>query len=215
MTRVGLYTENFLFYHEAIKLLKSWSIPFSDVDPRNEILEDIKVIISSDSDPRIWRFQFRGRDPLQALRKAIPSLLGKSCFSSLVVGIDPGPRPGIAVLADQVLLEAFEIVEPKETGEFIQRIIEDYCYRDIKIRLGNGDMPNRIIIERELEREGIVSSIVDESNTSFPHRLHDNALSAARIAMGKFHSAGKSDIRGIPRKQFMEVEFTTLRKILI
>ena len=33
-------------------------------------------------------------------------------FDKIVIGIDPGPRPGVAVMADGVLMEAFWVFFP-------------------------------------------------------------------------------------------------------
>jgi hypothetical protein len=56
---------------------------------------------------------------------------------------------------------------------------------------------------------------VDEKNTSFPHKIHDNALSAARIANVRVQNTpeeGKRDRGG--RKTAIEREFLTIRKVL-
>ena len=61
-------------------------------------------------------------------------------------------------------------------------IVENYDYEYIMIKIGNGDRPNRDLIIKQLRNIAPVV-IVNEENTSTPHKIHDNALSAARISL--------------------------------
>lgn len=214
MPKIGVYTDNFMFYHDAIKLLKKWDLPFVDIVSGMEVPEGVKFILSSSTDRDIWSSQIRGRDPLNALRKGMPRILGKMQFSKLVVGIDPGPKPGIAVLGDHILLEAFETTAPGKAPAQIIGILDDYRYRDSVVKIGHGDLPNRKIIEEGLRKSGIETIIVDESNTSFPHNLHNNALSAARIAMDRDFPASARFFHGTKRKELFDLEFVTIKRLM-
>lgn len=206
-----------MFYHKIVQLLKRWDFPFVNVDLESTISEEVKVILSSELDKDLWPNQVKGTEPINALRKGFSRILGRNQFSRLIVGVDPGPRPGIAVMGDNVLLEAFEITQPEKTSSHIGNILSDYSYRESEVRIGHGDLPNRRIIEDVLSRSGIESVVVDESNTSFPHNLHNNALSAARIA--RDISGTDTPYRtmvpsGYKRKELFEKEFVTIKKFL-
>ncbi len=214
MPRIGVYTDDFMFYHKVIQLLKKWDLPFVNITSGMDVPDGIKIILSSNSDEVLWPSQVKGAEPLNALRKGMPRILGRMQFGNLVVGVDPGPKPGIAVLGDNILLEAFEITEPGKASNHIGAILDDYQYRNSTVKIGHGDIPNRRIIEENLRKSGIESKIVDESNTSFPHNLHNNALSAARIAMEQDFSSAYQYFRGMKRRELFDLEFITIRRLL-
>ena len=212
MPKLGVFTSNFLFYHNIVQLLKRMNVPFELTSASQET--HAQIIISALGDPDAGALQIRGNDPLGVMRKVFPRVMGKSQFSKIVIGIDPGPRPGVAVMGDSVLLEAFEIVDPHRISRVLSTIMSDYDYKECVVRLGDGDLPNRKIIERELLVMRIPVKIVDESNTSFPHNLHNNALSAARIARSEDSSYRTVNFAGLKRKEIFEREFVTIRKFL-
>ncbi len=214
MPKIGVYTDDFMFYHKVIQLLRKWNLPFVNVSSDSTVTDDVKVILSSNSDRDIWPAQVKGAEPINALRKGLSRILDRYQFSKLTVGVDPGPRPGIAVIGDNVLLEAFEITDPAKSSSHVGKILSDYPYRESAVRIGHGDLPNRIIIEEALRKSGIESVVVDESNTSYPHNLHNNALSAARIARDSDYFHGTPDLTGLKRKEFVEKEFVTIRRFL-
>lgn len=214
MPKIGVYTDDFMFYHNAIKLLKKWDLPFVDIASGEKVPDEVKFILSSNTDQDIWPVQIMGKDPLNALRKGMPRIIGKMQFTKLIIGVDPGPRPGIAVLGDHILLEAFETTAPGKAPAQILGILGDYSYRDSVVKIGHGDLPNRSIIEEGLRKSGVETVIVDESNTSFPHNLHNNALSAARIAMDQNYPVSAEYIHGAKRKELFDLEFITIKRLM-
>lgn len=213
MKRVGIYTHNFRFYQEVVNVLKSWHIKSVSIDKIDRLPSDVPVILSSNKDEKVGAAQIRNDSAPEAVRTAIPFLLGKEKFNRLIIGIDPGPKPGIAVLGDDILLEAFESPSIDGTIPAIKAITKGYRYSGCIVRIGHGDAPNRNSIIRKLKLLSIVPEIVDETNTSQPHKIHDNAVSAARIARG---TVPLNDLRkqNHRRKDILEVEFTTLRKAM-
>lgn len=213
MPKLGVFTSNFMFYHNIVQLLKRMNVPFEEITSADQEIH-AQIIVSALGDPDAGKLQIRGRDAIGVMRKVFPRVLGKSQFSKIVIGIDPGPRPGVAVMGDSVLLEAFELTDPHRISPALSAIISDYDYKEYVVRLGDGDLPNRRIIEKELMEEGIPVKIVDESNTSFPHNLHNNALSAARIAGSEDPAFRKITFTGLKRKEIFDREFVTIRRFL-
>ena len=215
MPRLGIYTYDFRFYHEAIEILKVWKIPFMSLERPDVVPPDVVAILSKPEDAVVPDIKVAAPDPLMALRRSIPRLLDKAEFESLVIGIDPGPYPGIAVFGDGILIEAYECPTIDRVRGDIKSILLSYSYRNSLIKVGNGDMPNRKLITDSISGLGSTIFIVDEKNTSFPHKIHDNALSAARIANVRVRNKpedGKRDKGG--RKTAIEREFLTIRKVL-
>ncbi|MCL4480696.1 MAG: hypothetical protein M1113_04345, partial [Candidatus Thermoplasmatota archaeon] len=95
MARIGVLTSDFKFYHDVIELLKMWQLPFVSLNARDEVPSDVGVLLSSSRDEFSLPNQFKGDSPLQALRASLAKLLMKERFDNLVIGIDPGPYPGL------------------------------------------------------------------------------------------------------------------------
>lgn len=216
MARIGVFTSDFKFYHDVIKLLKEWNLPFLSVESSDSIPDDVNVILSSSKDDFELDRQVKSNDSKQALRMSLSRLLLKDSFDSLVIGIDPGPYPGLAVFADDILTEAFECASLNLISSEVGSIVSSYYFNDLEIKIGNGDAPNRDTIIRSLEDIDLPVRIVDEKNTSFPHKIHDNALSAARIAQieHKYMVSEEQMDQNMKRKLAYEKEFTTLRSLV-
>ncbi len=213
MTRVGIYTHDFKFYHDVIMDLKKWNLPFYSITDIYSIPKDISVILSSNKDNIKLPGQIKAGNSMEGIRMCLSMLLDRDKFNNIVIGIDPGPKPGIAVMADNVLMEAYECPTIKGIRKEILNIINSYSYVYATIKIGNGDRPNRDSIIMEL-RNIAPMVIVNEENTSTPHKIHDNALSAARISLIN----DKYDCTRVPekfsRKNIYEKEFTTLHSLI-
>lgn len=214
MGRIGIFTQDFKFYHDVIFHLKKWDLPFVGIEDPEHIPADIVVILSSESDAVIPR-QVKSSDANQAIRMALPRLLNRYDFNNVVIGIDPGPRPGLAVIADSILTEAFECPDIKCVGKEVSDIAEYYPYKNITIKIGNGDKPNRMEIMDLLQKTNIETTVVDETNTSVPHRIHDNALSAARIAFIEGGYYPNEVPKKFNRKDVYDKEFMTIKKMVL
>ena len=213
MTRVGIYTHDFKFYHDVIRDLKRWNLPFFSITDLYSIPVDVNVILSSINDTFTLPGQIKARNSIEGIRKCLPMLLNLEEFNKIIIGIDPGPKPGVAVMGDGVLLEAWECPVIANIRESIIRIIEDYSYRYVMIKIGNGDRPNRDLIIKHLKNLAPMI-IVNEENTSTPHKIHDNALSAARISLiDDRYDISKTPVK-FSRKNIYEKEFTTLHSLI-
>lgn len=209
MSRIGIFTLDFKFYHDVIKDLKNWNLPFTSIESPESVPSDVSVVLSSVNDEESFPNQIKAVDPTSGIRKALPRLMDKTHFRSITIGIDPGPKPGIAVIGDGVLLEAYECTSTGRVRSEVISISRSYSYREIRVKIGDGDAPNRNEIMGSIGNLGISISVIDEKNTSMPHKVHDNALSAARIAK----TDGSYDFTTydkFSRKTVFEKEFRTL-----
>lgn len=213
--RVAVYTQNFRFYHEVLEVLKMWSIPFVSLPSPGKIPTDVSLVLSAETDDKINARQIRRRRAIHAVREAIPYLLGKATFNELTIGIDPGPKPGIAVFGDSILLEAFESPSIVNAIDAIVDVKESYIFRQLRVNVGNGDRRNGNVILDRLARQGIMPNVVEERNTSRPHQMHNNALSAARIAQGALYSVTGKNEPKVRSRDALDSEFVTLKKVLV
>ncbi len=214
MGKIGVYSKNPRFYYNAIKILKEWEIPFLSVDDTNNISNDMVVIISYIEDVKFSERQVFENSPLSAIRKSIPKLLGKERFRKVTIGIDPGPKPGIATIGDGVVIEAFELPEIEMLKCKVDEIISDYFCTNTVIRIGNGDRPNMEKILYLLDQQANLMEVVDERGTSMPHKTHNNALSAARIANIEEFKKNGPIIKNTKKHKIIDMEFKTIKNIL-
>ncbi len=215
MTRLGIYTHNLRFYYNMLGELRRWELPVVSLKAGTDSPKDVPVIFSSRNDLLFFPNQIRGDIPIEMIRHVLPKILGEGLFGQIIIGIDPGPKPGVAVLADNILLEAREFVEMHLLREFVNQVKEHYEYEDILLRIGHGDKPNRDKIVNVLLPVGIRIIIVNEEGTSMPHQTHDNIISAARIAdIDRFNRTGRKNIVGKTRRTQLEEEFVTIKNYI-
>jgi len=101
----------------------------------------------------------------ECIRKLKSRLYGKDGFVKIVVGIDPGPKPGIAVVGDGIVVEEIQLSSVSEVRGLIDEVYFGYSPSFFLIRIGDGDITNRNRIINSLVEDYIVE-LVDEKNTS-------------------------------------------------
>lgn len=177
---IGVYTRDFEFFHKTREVLKSKGIPFVGIAVGEEIPEEVGVVVTSTDEVDDVEFEPRiGCDSVKdVLGKVLCTLMGKSQIATLTIGVDPGPRPGLAVLADGSLLETRTAGSPEDVAQLVEEAERMYSPRNSRIRIGHGDTLNRNrIINSLLERDYSVE-MVDEKGTTV--RVENPDLEAAR-----------------------------------
>ena len=154
---------------ELIEALKAEGIPFELADPQN-ISHDVEVLLTTESDRPKWsstRSILCSLDTLhQCVKEAKAVLKFKGKIKSLVIGIDTGSSPGVAVLADQLLIDSAAVDSPEEVVSLVADYIKVYPSDQVLVRIGNGDRTIRNRIFNSIWDLGIPIEIVDERNTS-------------------------------------------------
>ncbi|MGP6240089.1 hypothetical protein ACNF40_06725 [Cuniculiplasma sp. SKW4] len=214
MGKIGIYSRNPRFYYKVLKILREREIPFSSIEDIKNIGDEIMVIISHREDEYFSTRQVFDDDALSAVRKSIPRLMGKNLFEKIIIGIDPGPKPGIAAIGDGVVIEAFELPEICKIEATVTKIVSDYESNQTIIRIGDGDKPNMERILLKLRGQIIPMEVVDEKGTSMPHKTHNNALSAARIANIEEFKRNGPIIRNTKKKNSIDMEFRTIKNLV-
>ncbi len=175
MLRIAIYTKNFRVYYRMISLFKKMEIPFSsitegadlkayDIVFSDEFIEEKNVIVTDGSD------EFR-----------IRQVIYKSNTKEIVVGIDPGPTPGIATLADNYVIDKRNIYNFEEIRKYVEDVHSQCRYKDFKIKVGNGDRMNRDKIIKALR--GFHYFLVNEKGSSKTIKRGNDWEAAINIAM--------------------------------
>ena len=154
-------TADFEVYHEVVSELRERGVQFTTREPGTGLPEDAAVAIvgPEDEHPSIRTVQAHPDRPRRAVEEALSVLRGGE--GRTVVGIDPGDRPGIAVLSGETVVAAFQ-VPVEEVSGVVTREVEGAA--DPLVRIGDGARLKGSAIVDELE--DVPVELVDETGTT-------------------------------------------------
>ncbi|MEF8879407.1 MAG: hypothetical protein V5A64_03335 [Candidatus Thermoplasmatota archaeon] len=190
MKTLGVYTKDFSLYHDLLKILKKRGIPYVSLSSPNDTPSKVKVILTSHkeihdikSPKAIAADAYDSLD--HAVDLAIQMLIGKDLYNTVIIGIDPGEKPGIAVIGDDIFLQKTYVKKPSNVIKKVRRFLKAYPSKERIIRIGHGSPVIRNRIINSLISLEIPIEIVDETKTSSSLKVKRNQKdpeSAAAIA---------------------------------
>ncbi|OYT46725.1 hypothetical protein B6U90_00440 [Thermoplasmatales archaeon ex4484_6] len=127
------------------------------------------------------------KDAFATLQRAAAACMGGFRPSGLIVGIDPGKRPGMAFICDGRLVSIGRAAGAEDAIERVHLAISALIPDDALVRVGDGAPSSRDAIISALLDDGMKVEIVDERRTSKIGRYSDEAAAVA-IA----HTAGNA-----------------------
>jgi len=174
-------TADFEVYHGVVGELRDRNVRFSTIEPEASPPEEATVAIvgPEDEHPQIPTVRATPESPRRAVEEALAALRGAD--GRTVIGIDPGDRPGIAVLAGETVVAAFQ-VPIADVPSVIERELDGAS--DPLVRIGDGARLRGARIVDAIE--GVPIELVDETGTT-PYqgrgvRGMDDVLAAVNIA---------------------------------
>jgi hypothetical protein len=160
-------TADFELYHEAVAELRDRGTVFTTVEPGDDLPERTRVVVVTPDD--VDRVEVPddvervvasgGDDARRAVEEALAILRGGG--GRTVVGVDPGTRPGIAVLSGEVVVAAFH-VPIADAVEVIRREVDGEA--DPLVRVGDGARLQGSRIVNDLD--DVPVELVDETGTT-------------------------------------------------
>jgi len=184
MKLVGLLTEDPRAYFEMLEVLREQELRYISLEFSDPIPANIGVVITTERerDRVLFDAVVTDEDPDVAVARAKKSLRGDQNVTDLMIGIDPGHRPGVAALGDGVVLKRSLAPSPEAVRDMVEGILQDYPSDNVIIRIGHGDRTNRNRIFNRLWDDGHRLEIVDERNTTTRSQTPDEDA-AVEIAM--------------------------------
>lgn len=185
MKVVAVVTEDFRFFYGAVRALKEKGQPFISLGFSDPLPFNVELVLTTEAE----RKRLRGRkviandDPETAVKAALALLQGGP-FNRMVIGVDPGPRPGIAILGDGKLLMSDMLLSPNEVVPVIRDFLSLVSSEELLIRVGHGDPTNRDRIINSLWEVTRNIEMVDETSTTRRTGRPD-ADAAAAIAQAR------------------------------
>lgn len=200
MKLIGLLTEDSRTYFEMLEVLREQNPEFVSLDFSDPIPANVGVVITTERERSRVPFDriVTERDPVVAVAKARLMLTAEAEVKEVTIGVDPGVRPGLAVLADGVVLMKAAADSPESVRELVDGAVGEYPGARVLVRIGNGDRTNRNRIFNGLWDDGYNIEIVDERNTTTNSPTPDEDA-AVEIAMTPgYRPAKRQDIEPCP-----------------
>jgi hypothetical protein len=200
-------TRDFGLYHDLVRLLRERSVPFVSLAFDETPPPQVGVVLTS------WRDTVQGGLPQHVPVVAVPVdsagledleagvqaarriLEGKTRFKQLAVGIDPGKRPGLAVLGDGSVVHTVHAVSEAEVAQLVGRILDQFEADARVVRVGHGSPKERDDILRRLEvllPEDVRVEVVDETGTTPPRGASGGLPADVAAAIGIARVAGRA-----------------------
>jgi hypothetical protein len=181
-------------YGELAGFLRERRLPTVSLLPGQRIPDSVAVVLTSPdeaheiSHPRILVVAENG--DRRALAAAVEHAVELGApDGDLVVGIDPGPRPGYAVFAGATCIAEGILDTPEAAGPFASQLRHRFGSRHVLFRVGMGDPPSRNrIVNTLLVHHRSVELVDEQGTTPRGRRRPRDALAARSIA----HGVGRS-----------------------
>ena len=183
---LGILTEDFRLYHDLVTALKSRDVPFRSLSFQEPVPREVGAVLTSEAEAPRVRFPavVAVTDVDDAVAKALQIVRGHRQWRELVVGVDPGEEPGVAVVGDGEVIDTRLAASPEAVADLARRALLAFPAERVRLRVGHGDPTNRNRIINALSPLGLPVEIVDEKGTTHRSPMPD-ADAAIAIARGR------------------------------
>src|SRR5512136_2562363 len=213
MKVIGLLTEDPRTYFEMLEALREKALKFVCLDFSDPTPANVGVVITTEREKERVQFDkiITDSDADAAIARAKMMISAEGDVRDIAVGVDPGIRPGFAVLGDGAVLMRALASSPEAVGQMVEEVVQEYPTANLIVRIGHGDRTNRNRIFNSIWDEGHLVEIVDERNTTKRSQTPDDEA-AVEIAMTPGYRPGKrqdtdpcpGEIRNIQRISRLE-----------
>ena len=161
---IVVVTDDFALYHAAVGELRDRAATFTTAEPGDPLPERTRVVVSAAEDkvtspPGVDHVTTTADDVTAGVDEALGIL--RADDGRTVVGVDPGERPGIAVLSGETVVTAHH-VPVSAAAETIREAVADEP--DALVRIGDGARLHGARLVEELE--AVAVELVDETGTT-------------------------------------------------
>jgi hypothetical protein len=188
---VALVTGDPGLYHELAGFLRERRVPTISLLPGDRIPDQVAAVLTSSAEAPLISHSnvltvgetVDRRSLAAAVRHALESA---DAAEAIIVGIDPGPRPGYSILAGATLLGEGELESPETAGTLAGHLRHRFPSRPVLFRVGKGDPPTRNrIVNSLLEHQRSVELVDEQGTTPRGHRRPRDAAAARSIARSR------------------------------
>jgi hypothetical protein len=211
---VAIATRNPALYAVLVGWLREHRIPAVSVFPGDRLPGPVAAVLTSPDEAPLIRhahvLPVTDEGDRTAVLAAVRHALGVgSEDDEIIVGFDPGPRPGFAVLAEGRPLAEGVLEAPEAAGRLGSLLRHRFPGHALRFRVGEGDPRARDRIVNSLVPLRRPVEIVDEHGTTpRGHRRPRDAAAARAIARASGHI-----VRGGGSPQVTPGEITNLQRL--
>jgi hypothetical protein len=169
MRVVGILTEDSRVYFDLLTAFRAEGLKHVSLDFSEPLPANVAVVVTTEAERDRIPFDrvVTDPDPDIVVAKVKSILAGGREPTTIIIGIDPGNRPGIAAVgSDGTTLARTQAPSPEGVRELVDEIAERYSPSAMVVRIGDGDRTNRNRIFNMLWDCGYSVEIVDERNTT-------------------------------------------------
>lgn len=140
---IAVLTEIPRLYYLFAKELKRKKLEFYSLTFREEIPGKVKVVLTSESEAERVDFPCvvaaTEKSVGIAVEKAYSLSKGlREHYDELIIGIDPGEKPGLAVVGDGSVVHVARLNSPEAVKKALKDILRIYSCKRVRIKVGNG-----------------------------------------------------------------------------
>ena len=155
-------TADFEIYYEVVDELRGRGVAFTTIQPSEEIPDATRVVIAGAEDEIETDLEVAVAEPenaRQAVDEAFAIMRGTQ--GRTIIGIDPGPRPGIAVLEGDQAVAVFHVPLADAASVVLEEVADA---ADPVVRIGDGARLEGSKLIGELQDVHV--ELVDETGTT-------------------------------------------------
>lgn len=189
MKILAIQTGDFSASYDMIQALRARALPFLQLLPGDPLPENVGVVVTTAGEaaaighPHVVVFT----SPDETLTAAMAALHGGGAFRRVVVGVDPGERPGVAVLGDGRIVRLVQASSPEAVRDAVLAALGTLHAEGFLVRVGDGAPTFRDRILRALGGLdlGAPVELVDERRSTPPTAKpgERDTVAATRIAL--------------------------------
>lgn len=170
MKSLGVLTSDFSVYYDLVQALRERGVPFIPISPDEDIPATVGVVVTTSAEAPTLdahdAYIVTYSTPEETIADALRMLHNPGPFRMCVIGIDPGERPGVAVLADGRILRLVHARGPEAVGDIARGVIERVPAERFVVRIGNGAPTFRDRILQTLGGLDATLELVDETRST-------------------------------------------------
>ncbi len=174
---IAVVTASGKAYYRLVSELKKRSIKFLSLKPEEPIPAHIKAVVTTENAPKILNREKtiiydEKDDPAYIIEESLRILQGKNWYNTLIIGVDPGKRFGIAITGDGAVIKTRNYPNVEKTTSVITKALREIKARKKIVKIGDGAKVYGQRLVKSLDKtlpSDIVFECVKENGTTKPN----------------------------------------------